>query len=240
MSGDGDRFSLGLPHQNPSIGGKCCRKWDGFLTFCPHTGPHQRWGQLLSSKISAVSQDDPTSGSYAWVLVQFLPRMSQWFGNDLGEKMELPMTAETAESLSHWCLVFMTTYDCKYLCRGNAPTVSWDITLLQSWEKMWFQERVLEWKSCTAIMGKCLVPGKGSGVKILHCNHGKHFGSRKWFLSENLALQSWENFGFQEKVLEWKSCTAIMGFFGSRKGFWSENFALQSWENFWFQERVLE
>ena len=90
-------------------------------------------------------------------------------------------------------------------------------------------------------MGKNVVPGKGSGVKILHCNHGKTVGSRKRFWSENLALQSWEIFWFQERVLEWKSCTAIMGFFwGSRKGFWSENFALQSWENCWFQERVLE
>ena len=90
-------------------------------------------------------------------------------------------------------------------------------------------------------MGKLLVPGKGSGVKILHCNHGKIVGSRKGFWSENLALQSWEFFWFQERALEWKLCTAIMGkILVPGKRFWSKNFALQSWEKMWFQERVLE
>ena len=116
------------------------------------------------------------------------------------------------------------------------------------------QERVLEWKFCTAIMGKFWVPGKGSGVKILHCNHGIFFlvprkksgvkilhcnhgkivGSRRVFWSENFALQSWEFFIFflvPGKGSGMKIVHCNHGkIFGSRKMFWSENFALQSWE----------
>jgi acetone carboxylase gamma subunit len=60
-------------------------------------------------------------------------------------------------------------------------------------------------------MGKLLVPGKGSGVKILHCNHGKIFGSRKRFWSIHVR-KTWPDFEEIHQNLQKKHDALLMHF----------------------------